>query len=179
VEGGVAGFAFGNIMLPMGPNASLKNINLSTNPKPKLCVSKVFNDKDLNAVEGMEYLYKKEIDVNTLSKLLSMGIFGLGRNRRLVPTRWSITAVDDSLGKFLIEQIKDFKEIDSYYLFFGGYFGNYYLVMFFPSLWGYELSWEMARPWPLRSPGGTDPMSSIPHLLHDRPCHKSFHRQPP
>ena len=63
---------------------------------------------------------------------------GIGKNRKLVPTRWSITATDDTLGKHLINKIKKFNEID-YSAFFGGYLGNYYLMLCFPEVWSYEL----------------------------------------
>ena len=130
-------FNFNQVTMPMGPGASLKRIDLTSNPKPKLSVEKVFSDTDLKAVDALSYLYKKEIDVNTLSKLLSVGVMGV--KRKLVPTRWSITGVDDSLGKLLIKDVKDFQELGEYSLYFGNYFGNYYLVMFFPGVWGYEL----------------------------------------
>ncbi|MBI2146678.1 hypothetical protein HYU22_05035 [Candidatus Woesearchaeota archaeon] len=60
------------------------------------------------------------------------------QNRKLVPTRWSITAVDDTIGKQLMTEIKDFS-IGEYQLYFGGSWGNYYLVLFFPEVWSYEL----------------------------------------
>jgi hypothetical protein len=132
-------FNFGNITLPMGPGATLKKIDLVDNPKPKLSVEKVFYDTDLKSVEALNYLYKKQIDTNTLSKLLSIGVMGVKKSRRLVPTRWSITATDDTLGKILIKQVKDFKELGEYYCFFGNLFGNYYLIFFFPGVWSYEL----------------------------------------
>ncbi|MBI4452114.1 hypothetical protein HY637_01675, partial [Candidatus Woesearchaeota archaeon] len=58
---------------------------------------------------------------------------------KLVPTKWSITATDDIIGKNLINEIKDFSEINSYHSFFGNYLGNYYLILMFPEVWSYEL----------------------------------------
>jgi hypothetical protein len=55
-----------------------------------------------------------------------------------VPTRWSITAVDDIIGKQMIDEVKKCKESD-YLAFFGGYLGNYYLILMFPNCWSYEL----------------------------------------
>ena len=59
-------------------------------------------------------------------------------NRRLVPTRWAITAVDDSLGKHLREEVQDYPQSE-FKFFFGGYLGNYYLILFFSDLFRYEL----------------------------------------
>lgn len=123
---------------PMGPNATLRNIAITSNPKIHTKVDKVVSDTDLRAGEALTYLYENEFDENFLSKLLSVGTLGLEKNRKLVPTRFSITATDDTLGKHLIKDIKQFKEAD-YLAFFGGYLGNYYLILTFPEVWSYEL----------------------------------------
>ena len=127
-----------SINMPMGPNASLKKVSITTNTKILPKVDKVHYDTDLKSNEGLKILYSKGINENSLSKILSVGALGLKKNRKLVPTRWSITAVDDTLGKELIKQTKQYNEID-YSLYFGDYFGNYYLILFFPYVWSYEL----------------------------------------
>jgi len=63
---------------------------------------------------------------------------GLKNQRKLVPTRWAITAVDDIIAKNLISAIKNYQKID-YSLYFGSYLGDYYMVLFFPEIWQYEL----------------------------------------
>ncbi len=126
-------------MAPTGPNAKLKKASITENPKIHTKVYKVFEDIDLKANEAVNYLYKNNFDENFLSKLLSVGTLGLKVNRKLTPTRWSITATDDIIGKNLINEIKDYSEINSYYSFFGNYLGNYYLILMFPEVWSYEL----------------------------------------
>ena len=130
---------FNKIALPMGPSGSLKKIELTSNPKVPVQIERVYSDTDLKAVEALKYLYTKNFNEKTLSQLLSLGILGLKHNRRLVPTRFSITAIDDTIGKFLIGEIKDHKLIDNYTLYFDGYLGNYYLVLLFPEVFNYEL----------------------------------------
>ena len=76
--------------------------------------------------------------------MLSVGSFGIGKNRKLVPTRWSITATDDTLGKHLISEIKDYQSSDIK-AYFGGYLGNYFLILVFSDVWSYEL-FEMYAP---------------------------------
>ncbi|MBI2105505.1 hypothetical protein HYT56_01555 [Candidatus Woesearchaeota archaeon] len=127
------------ITMPMGPAAGLKKIKITENVKVLNSVEKVFNDIDLKADEGINYLYDREIDENFLTKLLSIGGLGLKKNRKLVPTRWSITAVDDIIGKKFIDEIKDFPTVDKFHLFTGNFFGNYYYIMLFPEVWSYEL----------------------------------------
>ncbi|MBS1266689.1 MAG: DNA repair protein NreA [Candidatus Woesearchaeota archaeon] len=131
-------------MAPTGPNAKLKKAQITSNPKVHTKVDKVVSDTDFKATGAVKYLYKNDFDENMLTRLLSIGNLGVKKNRRLVPTRWSITAVDDILGKDLIKQVKDYSCYD-YAAYFGGYLGNYYLILFFPDVWSYEL-FEMYQP---------------------------------
>ena len=126
-------------MAPTGPNAKLKKAQITENPKIHTKVYKVFGDIDLKANEAVNYLYENNFDENFLSRILSVGTLGLKKDRKLVPTRWSITATDDIIGKNLISGIKDYSEINSYSEFFGNYLGNYYLILMFPEVWSYEL----------------------------------------
>ena len=136
---------FDEHILPMGPSAQLKAVKLISNTKIPTYVEKVYFDTDLKSVEALKYLYEKGLDEHSLSQLLSIGITGLKKNRKLVPTRNSITAIDDTIGKCLLTKIKDYKIIDNYALYFGGHLGNYYLILFFPEIFSYEL-FEMVFP---------------------------------
>lgn len=130
---------YDSLMAPTGPYAELKKAKLTENPKIDTKVQKVHYDTDLKANDAMIYLYENNFDENFLSRILSVGNIGIKANRKLVPTRWSITATDDMLGKHLIKKIKDYNEINGYYAFFDGYLGNYYLMLCFPEVWSYEL----------------------------------------
>lgn len=127
-----------DITMPTGPNANLKDVKITSNPKIHFKVDKVTSDTDMKANDALLYLYENKFDENFLSKVLSIGNLGVKRNRKLVPTRWSITATDDIIGKNILEEIRDFNQTD-YLAFFGGYLGNYYLVLMLPGIWSYEL----------------------------------------
>jgi len=129
---------YDNLIAPTGPYAELKKIKLTENPKIHTKVQKVHYDTDLKANDALIYLYENKFDENFLSKILSVGNLGIGKNRKLVPTRWSITATDDALGKHLLNEVKKYNEIN-YSAFFGNYLGNYYLILCFPDVWSYEL----------------------------------------
>ena len=132
-------FDFEKIALPVGPSGELKQVKILENTKIDNKVEKVVNDTDLKATEALNYLYDSGFDENTLSKLLSIGVLGLKKNRKLVPTRFSITATDDILGKQLIKKIKNYNIVNDYLLYQGNYFGNYYFILMFPEVWQYEL----------------------------------------
>lgn len=126
------------VVVPHGMRASLKKVRMTGNPKIPAKIDKVVND-EIKANQAIEYLYKNNFDNYVLSKILSVGVLGLKKNKRLVPTRWSITATDDSIGKKLIEKIKEFKWIEDFELHVGEFMGNQYLIMFFPGVWTFEL----------------------------------------
>ncbi len=118
--------------------AGLKAAKIVSNVKVDRKLDKVIND-DIKATEAMKTLYKNNFSEYVLSKILSIGVLGLKKNRKLVPTRWSITATDDALGKQLLEKVKKNKWIENYELFYGSFLGNHYIIMLFPSSWSYEL----------------------------------------
>jgi len=123
---------------PHGPSVRLERARLTSNVKVDTRVEKVVDDVDLKSAPALMRLYKKGFDEHFLRKLFSVGNLGVKVQRKLVPTRWSITTVDDTLGKELIKDIKDFSEGDCR-VYIGGYLGNYYVVLFFDDLWSYEL----------------------------------------
>jgi len=125
-------------IIPWGPASSLRKARITANTKVDSRVEKVVSDTDLKASKGILNLYNKGFEENILTKLISVGNLGLKKNRKLVPTRWSITAVDDTIGQELIQEIKNYS-IGDYRIFFGGGWGNYYLFFFLPEVWGYEL----------------------------------------
>jgi len=67
-----------------------------------------------------------------------MGMFGLGSRRKLVPTRWSITAVDSTISERLLEEVKHFSTIDDFGVHTFRYIDNRYVVMLIPAMWSYE-----------------------------------------
>jgi len=132
-------FDFEKIIMPMGPRGNIKQVRVIGNVKVENKVEKVVSDTDLKAADALTYLYESGFDENTLTKLLSIGVLGLKKNRKLVPTKWSITSVDDTIGKNLINEIKDYEVINEYRLYVGNYLGNYYYILMFPENWQYEL----------------------------------------
>ncbi|MBT4577412.1 hypothetical protein HOM13_04130 [Candidatus Woesearchaeota archaeon] len=154
------GLKFDRVSKPISSPADLKNMKITDNTKIERPIDKVFSDTDLKAADAVSYLYKKKTEDQKLSQLLSLGTMGLGKNRRLVPTRWSITTVDDIIGKNLIKEIKDCSSINEHSLFFGYFLGNYYLVFLFPDVFSYEL-FEMYLPGSSWNPSLGNPNGEI------------------
>jgi len=125
-------------LAPFGPEAKLRRAELAENPKVMPAVEKAVSDYDFRASEAITTLFSRGVDETAITKLLSTGTLGVRTERKVVPTRWAITAVDDSLGRSIISEIKQ-HQISDCMAFFGGYLGNYYLILLFPDVWSYEL----------------------------------------
>ncbi|MDD4353468.1 MAG: hypothetical protein PHN56_03355 [Candidatus Nanoarchaeia archaeon] len=130
---------FDFVSTTMGPSSELTKFSINENIKIDKHVSKRFYDFDLKANNALNILFNKGINENDLSKYLSSGAFGIKKKRRVVPTRWSITAVDDLLGKEMIAKIKEFPVINNYQILKGSLFGNYYTIILLPFVFGFEL----------------------------------------
>ena len=76
--------------------------------------------------------------VTRIQRALSIGMFGEGPRRRLVPTRWSITAVDSTISSKLIEKVKGFQTIDEYRVYSFGVYDNQYVAILLPEPWRFE-----------------------------------------
>ncbi|MFH1591661.1 MAG: hypothetical protein ABIC95_07095 [archaeon] len=129
---------------PRGPTGHLKDAEATSNPNAVARMQKVTDDIDLKAADAINYLYKHGIEENQISRSLSVGVMGLKKNRKLTPTRWSITAIDDTIGKSLVEGLITLQHADPCF-YFGGILGNYYLIILLPGIFGYEL-FEMYVP---------------------------------
>ena len=109
---------------PFGPSAPMRDIQLG-NTKWEQHVEKAYFDTDLKATQAVIDLYQKGVPVTKIQKPFSVGAFGVKTNRKLVPTRWSITAVDDILSKNLIRKVKNFQEISEYRIYESVYLDNF------------------------------------------------------
>jgi hypothetical protein len=119
-----------------GPVGEVKSAKFAVSSSDK-SIQKMYYDKDLLAQDAVIDLYNRGIEVSRIQKCLSIGMFG--KDRRLVPTKWSITATDDMISKSLVEKIIDYDLIDATYVFSYNHLGNFFSVILFPSRWMFEM----------------------------------------
>ena len=112
-------------------------MEITTNPIIPRKVDQVVEDPDARAVPAVAELYLAGINVDHIFRLLSIGL--LGKKRKLVPTRWSITASDDLIGKSLKEAVLDKPLIGSYQLYSGEDLGNHFEILFLPGTYSFEM----------------------------------------
>ncbi|MDH5794787.1 MAG: Nre family DNA repair protein [Candidatus Bathyarchaeota archaeon] len=123
---------------PSGPSASIRRAVLAENPKVPKPVDYVVSDTDLRAVEGVMRLYDSSISQRQITRMLSIGLMGTKRRRRLVPTEWSITAIDDAIGRKIHREILSYPWINQFMVFGHEALANNVQILLFPSSWMFE-----------------------------------------
>jgi hypothetical protein len=116
---------------PLGPTAPARRVVVSDNPSAPKPLERAIWD-DVKAEVAVRELYEKGVDVYTLQRALSLGFLGRISRRRLVPTRWAITAVDEILSRSHRERIRGAPEVSSVEVYYGEYLGNRFLVILKP-----------------------------------------------
>jgi Uncharacterized conserved protein len=123
---------FDGIILPRGPGGIAEEIKVVDNPKIPTKLDKLIFD-DVKSAEAILELYRYNVDYYKIMHALSFGLLGKKKNRRFVPTRWAITAVDSTVGKFLYSKIINYNEVNEIEVYHGSYLGNYFYVVLYPS----------------------------------------------
>lgn len=131
------GVVYSAIAQPMGPSAQLKHIDLAENPKIPRKIDTVTGG-DVKATTAVAELFNAGFEVHYIQNLFSAGVLGLDLKKRMVPTRWAITAVDDTLGQYLIRQIKNYPLINEFHVYVDEYAGNHLEILLIPEVWEYE-----------------------------------------
>ncbi|MBU7014754.1 MAG: hypothetical protein HXS52_06175 [Theionarchaea archaeon] len=126
---------FSAIAQPMGPSGMIKELEIADNVSVNKPVERVTTD-EMNAQEAVWKLYTSDVDVYALTRLMSAGLLGI--KKKMVPTRWSITTVDNILGNILIERIKELPVLDEYVVYSNEYLGNHFEILVLPQRWEYE-----------------------------------------
>ncbi|MDP1696002.1 MAG: hypothetical protein Q8L29_03750 [archaeon] len=119
--------------------AEISKVTLQENPSIRPKVDYLVNDTEVKSIHAIQELDKSGISTSTIMKILSAGLLGLKKNRKLVPTRWSISSVDSILSEKKIEEIKDFPLINEYLVFYDEYIGNHYEIILIPRFWSFEV----------------------------------------
>ena len=121
---------------PFGPIGEIKSTKFSPNSSIK-SIENAYYDADLKAEDAVMKLYNSGIEISKIQKCFSIGMFG--KNRKLVPTKWSITATDQIISNDLMRNILGFDIIDRYNIFNFDHLGNLFSIVLFPHRWLFEM----------------------------------------
>jgi hypothetical protein len=131
------GHSFTDEHTPHGPSAMLRDFDVEIARWDK-SLEKVYYDGDLLAKDAVIDLYNKGLPFSRIQKAFSIGSMGIDKNRKLVPTRWSITACDTALGDIMLDDVRHNPVIDTYRVYEFDSLHNYYAVILTPTPWQYE-----------------------------------------
>ncbi len=132
---------------PFGPGGYLKRFEHSgTSSDSRL--ERLYYDGDISASEAVLNLYGKT-SLYSIEKMFSAGMLGKQKGRKIVPTRWSITAVDKIVTDSFIKEIKYFPHIDRIEYFHFSNIGNEYYIAIIPGPYTFEMieDWNNGSIW--------------------------------
>ena len=127
--------SFSDIVRPMGPSAIIKEMKTTENIKIKRTLERVAND-EMKANDSVSILYEKGIDIYKITTVFSAGV--LGTDKKMVPTRWSITAIDDIVAKNLLNYIREYPSVNEFQVYESNFLNNKFLVLLIPGNWEFE-----------------------------------------
>ncbi|MDR1404876.1 MAG: Nre family DNA repair protein [Candidatus Methanoplasma sp.] len=133
---------------PFGPSARMDGMTMG-NGRFERNLEKNFHDVDLSAAGAVIGAYRNGTLISEIQKAFSVGTMGVDKRRRFVPTRWSITAVDDIIGKDLLKTTKYNETIDEFRIYQWEQLDNRWCVLMMPCTWRYELieAWYPNTTW--------------------------------
>ncbi len=123
---------------PSGPSADIRKVELASNPSVPRRVDDLVSDTDVRAGEAVADLYGHDVTQSTITRILSVGLLGAKERRRLVPTEWAITAVDDILGRRLIDKVRDNPWITDFEVYSATGLANTVTILLFPQAFMFE-----------------------------------------
>lgn len=124
---------------PVGLRAPLKRLDVVDNSyAPRKLEAAV--DEDEKAEILAHELFKHGISNYHIMRMLSLGLLGRKHRRKLVPTRWAITAIDSLLGNRFLESIRYSPSLSLFEIYHHRHLGNEYYISMIPSdYWAFEM----------------------------------------
>lgn len=122
---------------PVGASAPIEKFKVAENPSIPKRVDELASENIL-AKDALSELLLHGFDVHYLTKLLSAGILGKTGGKKMVPTKWAITATDDMAAKRLLEPLRYFREISEPCVYSNSYLDNNFEILLLPGNWEYE-----------------------------------------
>lgn len=125
-----------DILMPSGISALFRRVKVVSNPKIPSKVEKLYED-EIKAENAVMELFHNGFRPSYIQRIFSVGMLGI--EKKLVPTRWSITAVHDIIAENLKKEIADFEKINEVLLFSYEHYGNHFEIIIYPSSYSFQL----------------------------------------
>ncbi len=139
---------FDGTVAPVGMSGSMKKLDVIDNAKVSRIVDRCTSDTDLKAGDAARIMFENGTDVYKITNLLTAGLLGV--KRRVVPTRWAITATDDMISSSYKRDVVRMPALPEYQVFSGTLYGNTLCFILIPSNdWRFEMleRWQKHSLW--------------------------------
>ncbi len=130
---------FDGTIAPGGLTGAIRKMDVLENARVDRAVDRATSDTDLSATDACEILNASGTDVYRITQLLTAGLLGSEKKRRVVPTRWAITAVDDTVSKQLKKKIARYPPLSGIEVFSASLYGNHIVCLLVPGDWKFEM----------------------------------------
>lgn len=127
-----------NITGITGSKNPLISLKSNENSKTSKQIEK-YSVNDLKAKEAIIKLYERGTNEHQIIHLLALGSFGVQINKKLVPTRWAISAYDKTIEQHIQREIIKYKTIESYEVYKCFDKGNYFIIILMPEVFTCEV----------------------------------------
>ena len=131
---------FDGTVAPVGMSGTMKKLDVIDNARVSRVVDRCTSDTDLRATEAARILFENGTDVYKITNLLTAGLLGV--QRKVVPTRWAITATDDMISSGMKKDVIRMPALPEYQVFCATLHGNTLCFLLIPSeewrFWGVE-----------------------------------------
>ena len=159
--------AFSTSLPPTGLTAPARDVRVAGNPKLHPRLERFIWD-DLRASEAVQALHRDGVEFYTIVRALALGFIGRMRGRRLVPTRWGITAVDSMISSAILDRVRLKASVNDITVYYSHYLHNKYTVIVAPGR--YSTTWiEVWRPSSLWNPGSSPSVLVVRDDFRGRP----------
>ncbi len=141
--------SFDSVSTPLGPSGEVVRAAVISNASIPRKVDSISEETDLLATDAMGELTASGIGEAHISRILSSGLLGREGSRKLVPTRWGITATDDTLSKQKWARVRDLPSLDKVFVYEANYLDNRFHVILTPGLWAFHMleAWCQGSVW--------------------------------
>ena len=141
--------SFDTMSTPLGQTGEVLRAEIIGNSHIPRKVDSIVEETDLLTNDAIKELGISSIGESHISRLLSTGLLGKKEDRKLVPTRWSITATDDMISKNIWEKIRDYNSIDKTLVYTSTYLDNSFYIILTPGIWAYQMieNWTEGSLW--------------------------------
>jgi hypothetical protein len=130
----------------MGSQNELTKLEAQENTKTSNKIEK-YTENDIKAKEAIISLYEKGVNEHQIINLLALGSFGIELNRKLVPTKWAISAFDQTIDNYLHKKILKYNLLNQFEVYQDYDKGNDFIIILMPNTYSAEIveTWDLGE----------------------------------